>query len=94
MRGMRLSALLAAIVLLLTPAMGTAHHGGRDIGSMAIWVSPVWKVASRLSFTASALNSSPLWKVMPSLVTRVHSVKSSLGVIDSARYGASAPSSS
>ncbi len=40
MRGMRLSALLAAIVLLLTPAMGTAHHGGRDIGSIAICQRP------------------------------------------------------
>jgi hypothetical protein len=56
-------------------------------------VSPELRPASRLVLSASASNTSPLWNVTSGRSLIVHSVKSSLDSIDSARYGSGVPSS-
>jgi hypothetical protein len=48
-------------------------------------MSALARVASRFSATMSAVRRSPLWNFTPSRSVMVHWVKSSLGVIDSAR---------
>ncbi len=64
------------------PVVATTGFSGNPWADNGLVVA-----ASRNRARASASSASPSWNVIPGRSSKVHTVKSALGVIDFARYG-------
>ncbi len=81
------------VFIVMTTVIGSAGSTATlSIGRKMLPVRAPVFARVMLSTIAAPSNGVPSWNVTPERAVMVHSVKSSFGVIDSARYGAALPS--